>query len=80
MDDTHRNEFDDLVRRAKGYHVHPLTPGEKAGVLWADAVVKKAGNIGAMATIIEDAAVVGGVSWKGVARAVRAYLLEGGKG
>lgn len=40
-DSAHQNEFDDLVRRAKGYHVHPLTPGEKAGVLWADAELKR---------------------------------------
>ena len=36
-DDPHKNEWDDLVRRAHGYHIRPFTPGEKAGVLWAEA-------------------------------------------
>jgi hypothetical protein len=41
MNDTNKNEFDDLVRRARGYHVHPLLPGEKAGILWADAELSR---------------------------------------
>jgi hypothetical protein len=47
-DDPHKNEWDDLVRRAHGYHIRPFTPGEKAGVLWAEAriaALEKAGKI-----------------------------------
>jgi hypothetical protein len=41
MTDAPKNEFDDLVRRAKGHHVQPLTPGEKAGILWAEGELKR---------------------------------------
>ena len=41
-DNPAQNEFDDLVRRAKGHHVQPLTPGEKAGILWAAEQIRLA--------------------------------------
>jgi hypothetical protein len=55
-------------------------------ILWADSelhrllrVEKKARSILVLAATIEDAATVGGVSWLGVARAAREYLLKRGE-
>jgi hypothetical protein len=36
-DDTHKNEFYDLVRRTRESHANPITPGWKVGIQWASA-------------------------------------------